>query len=136
MTEGLDLSSTNESQVKVQSDEETKIESEIRQSWIDANVRNRECFERSVRKSVSDRFRRSNKIRPLYFGPKVSLKSSKRSKSKKVRKPTSNEDSCYNFFAKSLRLTFGGEDNDCSHIPQTVPNVKFNLDVTFSTLMH
>ena len=111
MTESLALSATNESQVKVQSDEETKNESEIRQSWIESKFRNRESSGQNVRKSVSSRFRRSNKIQPLYFGPKVSLKSSKKPKSKNGRELTSNGDGCCKFFAKSWHLTFRGIEN-------------------------
>jgi len=112
MNESLAAVSIGESQVKIQSEQEIKIETEIRQSWIDANVRRRENADEKRRKYWPKQLRRGNKIQPLYFGPKISTK---RSKNRKCRKSQSakngaGDDGCCRIFARSLRLKFGGDD--------------------------
>ena len=122
MDESLDVIS-GENQIKIHSDEndandandandETiKIEAGIRQNWIESNVeRQRETFGQNVRKKLWRHFRKgSNKIEPLYFGPKVppSKKSEKNAESSSSSSKSNS--GCYKVFANSFRLTFGGE---------------------------
>ena len=59
----------------------------------------------------SNHFRRHNRVQPLYFGPKMSGNDFKENENKnRKNKKSSSSVGCCNFFAKSLRLTFGGEN--------------------------